>query len=220
MRLLHVAILRPARALPSVLSPPIGTQRAAYSAPAHAVSTLCLSAIPRGMVGLTRHESADVVEWLAESYTSLTLEEMNVFHSRCAAKMLPAGSSLESNMLHALGSGGGAAGPSVSPRATPQTGAGQTPAQGKESASESAGTPAAAKKQLEKTTFNVNLTSYPPENKVKLIKELRGVVSVSIQEAKGVIDKSPGLVAMSLGKEDAEKLKGLFEKHGAVVELL
>ncbi|ESL06714.1 hypothetical protein TRSC58_05609 [Trypanosoma rangeli SC58] len=76
------------------------------------------------------------------------------------------------------------------------------------------------KKKAEKTTYDVKLAKFTPDIKVKLIKELRSVTSLSISDAKSAIEKCPGLVQTNMRKEDAEKLKGLFEKLGATVELI
>ncbi|TPP46197.1 Ribosomal protein L7/L12 C-terminal domain family protein [Leishmania donovani] len=76
------------------------------------------------------------------------------------------------------------------------------------------------KKKVEKLTYDVKLEKFAPEIKIKLIKELRTVTNLSIADAKKAVEKCPGLVATNMSKDDAEKLKGLYEKLGAKVELL
>ncbi|TPP53537.1 Ribosomal protein L7/L12 C-terminal domain family protein [Leishmania donovani] len=76
------------------------------------------------------------------------------------------------------------------------------------------------KKKVEKLTYDVKLEKFAPEIKIKLIKELRTVTNISIADAKKAVEKCPGLVATNMSKDDAEKLKGLYEKLGAKVELL
>ena len=79
--------------------------------------------------------------------------------------------------------------------------------------------PAEEAPKKEQTSFDVKLVSYPPTSKVQLIKELRSVTQLGLMDAKQTIEKS-GIVAKKLGKEEAEKLKGLFEKHQAKVEIV
>lgn len=43
---------------------------------------------------------------------------------------------------------------------------------------------------------------------------------MTIADAKKAVEKCPGLVASNMAKSDAEKLKGLFEKLGATVDLI
>lgn len=172
--------------------------------------------IPRGMTPLAVRDSADVVEELASAYVSMDLTTMTAFHKKAMAAMLPGADvtpetvPYEDQLLQAMGGSGGGSGATM---AAPTTAA----------AVAEAATPAAApsaKKAAEKTAFDVTLKKFPAENKIKLIKELRSVCGLGIQEAKAAIEKCPGVIAKQVQSADAEKLKAAMAKLGAEVELL
>lgn len=77
---------------------------------------------------------------------------------------------------------------------------------------------AAAPAAEEKTEFNVFLKEVGG-NKIAVIKVVREATGLGLAEAKGVVDKAPGLVKENVAKEAAEELKKKFEEAGAVVEL-
>nr|CCC91564.1 putative 60S ribosomal protein-like [Trypanosoma congolense IL3000] len=150
------------------------------------------------------------LEELATAYSQLTLKELSDLQRLIFTKLGHTTDFYEKALLRGLGGGGGAAVP-VATVAAPAGGA---------AAVGEAEPPKIEKKKVEKTSYDVKLEKFPPEIKVKLIKELRVVTSLSIADAKAAIEKCPGLVQTNMGKEDAEKLKGLFEKLGATVQLL
>lgn len=70
----------------------------------------------------------------------------------------------------------------------------------------------------EKTSFDVILTG-AGDQKIKVIKEVRGATGLGLKEAKELVDNAPKPVKEGLSKEDAEALKKTLEEVGASVEL-
>jgi len=80
--------------------------------------------------------------------------------------------------------------------------------------------PAEEEKPKEKTIFNVKLESFDPASKPKVIKEVKSMVpNLTLIEAKKFVESLPKVLKENLPKEDAEKLKKVFEGLGAVVTL-
>ncbi|KAG5497726.1 hypothetical protein JKF63_03992 [Porcisia hertigi] len=184
------------------------------------ISGVASNLIPRGMAQLGVRESAEVVERLAEEYVNMDMATMTAFHKKAMSKMLlpsgggtePAALNYEDRLLQAMGGGGSLCTSARGAAAAPP--AGDSDAGGADRAAPS------GKKAPEKTAFDVALKKFPAENKIKLIKELRSVCGLSIQEAKMAIEKCPGVIARQLSKPDAEKLEGCMVKLGAEVELV
>jgi large subunit ribosomal protein L7/L12 len=78
--------------------------------------------------------------------------------------------------------------------------------------------PAAAVAVEEKTEFKVTLKDVGSQ-KIKVIKALRSVTTLSLGDAKNAVEGAPYVVADSASKEDAEKMKKTLEEVGAKVEL-
>ena len=70
----------------------------------------------------------------------------------------------------------------------------------------------------EKDEFDVILES-GGEKKVPVIKEVRGLTSLGLKEAKELVDGAPKPVLEGASKEDAEKAKEQLEGAGATVTL-
>ncbi|QQX80155.1 50S ribosomal protein L7/L12 [Shewanella sp. KX20019] len=70
----------------------------------------------------------------------------------------------------------------------------------------------------EQTEFDVILTSFG-ENKVKVIKALRGATGLGLKEAKAMAEAAPTPVKEAITKEEAEALKTDLEEAGASVEI-
>ncbi len=77
---------------------------------------------------------------------------------------------------------------------------------------------AAAPAAEEKTAFDVILAEVGP-NKIQVIKELRGVTSLGLKEAKDLVDSAPKPVKNGATKEEAQTIKQKLESAGAKVEL-
>ena len=78
-----------------------------------------------------------------------------------------------------------------------------------------AGEPAAEEEQSE---FEVVLTD-AGDKKIGVIKEVRGLTSLGLKEAKELVDGAPSTVLENASKEDAEKAKEAIEAAGGSVEL-
>lgn len=84
-----------------------------------------------------------------------------------------------------------------------------------------AGAPAAggdAAAEEEQSEFDVILES-AGDKKIQVIKEVRGLTSLGLGEAKGLVDGAPKAVLEGVSKEDAEKAKAALEAAGAKVTL-
>ena len=79
-----------------------------------------------------------------------------------------------------------------------------------------AGAGAAAAPAEEKTEFTVMLTAVG-DNKVNVIKAVREVTSLGLKEAKDLVEGAPQTVKEGVSKEEAEKIKKVFEDAGAKV---
>ncbi len=71
----------------------------------------------------------------------------------------------------------------------------------------------------EKTEFDVVLTSYPDDAKIKVIKAVRALTGLGLKEAKEKVESAPATLAEGISKEDAEKAAKSIEEVGAKVEL-
>jgi large subunit ribosomal protein L7/L12 len=70
----------------------------------------------------------------------------------------------------------------------------------------------------EQTSFDVVLTG-AGEKKINVIKEVRGLTSLGLKEAKELVESAPKAVLEGVSKGDAEKAKEALEGAGASVEL-
>ena len=70
----------------------------------------------------------------------------------------------------------------------------------------------------EKDAFDVVLTA-AGEKKINVIKEVRGLTSLGLNEAKELVESAPKPVLEGASKEDAEKAKEALEAAGATVEI-
>lgn len=68
------------------------------------------------------------------------------------------------------------------------------------------------------TEFSVVLT-VPGSQKIQVIKELRGITSLGLKEAKELVDNAPKAVKEGVSKEEAEEIKTKLEGVGATVEI-
>ena len=80
------------------------------------------------------------------------------------------------------------------------------------------GADAGAAAEEEKDEFDVVLTS-AGEKKIQVIKEVRGLTSLGLKEAKELVDGAPKAILEGVDKETADKAKEALEGAGASVEL-
>ena len=77
---------------------------------------------------------------------------------------------------------------------------------------------AAAPAEEEKDEFDVILAS-AGEKKIQVIKEVRGLTSLGLKEAKDLVDGAPKPVLEGVDKETADKAREALEGAGASVEV-
>ena len=70
----------------------------------------------------------------------------------------------------------------------------------------------------EKDSFDVVLTA-AGDKKIQVIKEVRGITSLGLKEAKELVDNAPKPILEGASKDDAEKAKEAIEAAGGTVEL-
>ena len=70
----------------------------------------------------------------------------------------------------------------------------------------------------EQTEFDVILTSFG-ENKVAVIKTVRGITGLGLKEAKDVVEGVPTVLKEGVPKAEAEDIKKLLTEAGATVEI-
>src|SRR5262249_2742411 len=77
---------------------------------------------------------------------------------------------------------------------------------------------AAAPAAEEKTEFDVVLTGFG-DNKIAVIKVVRGVTGLGLKEAKDLVEGGPKPLKTGMSKEDAAKLKAEVEAAGGQAEV-
>ena len=77
---------------------------------------------------------------------------------------------------------------------------------------------AAAPAEEEKTEFDVVMTSFGAE-KIKVIKEVRGITGLGLAEAKKLVEEVPAKIKEAVSKDEAEAIKEKLTAVGATVEL-
>ena len=70
----------------------------------------------------------------------------------------------------------------------------------------------------EQTEFDVILTSFG-ENKVAVIKTVRGITGLGLKEAKDAVEGVPTVLNEGVPKAEAEDIKKLLTEAGATVEI-
>ena len=70
----------------------------------------------------------------------------------------------------------------------------------------------------EKTEFDVVMESFG-DNKINVIKVVRGATGLGLKEAKDLVEGVPSKVKEGVSKDDAEKLKKELEEAGAKVTI-
>jgi len=70
----------------------------------------------------------------------------------------------------------------------------------------------------EQTEFDVVLASFG-DNKVAVIKAVRGLTGLGLKEAKEAVESAPTTVKEGVSKEEAEEAKKTLEEAGATVEV-
>ncbi|EMG50546.1 MNP1 54S ribosomal protein L12 [Candida maltosa Xu316] len=71
----------------------------------------------------------------------------------------------------------------------------------------------------EKTIFSIKLESFDAKSKPKIIKEVKGMLGLSLVESKKFVESAPKTLKENVTKEDAEKIKATLEGLGAKITL-
>jgi large subunit ribosomal protein L7/L12 len=77
---------------------------------------------------------------------------------------------------------------------------------------------APAEEAEEKTSFDVVLVE-AGDKKINVIKEVRGLTSLGLKEAKDLVESAPKPVLEGVSKDDADKAKEALEGAGATVSV-
>lgn len=77
---------------------------------------------------------------------------------------------------------------------------------------------AAAAPAEEKTEFDVILASFG-DNKVAVIKEVRGITGLGLKEAKDLVEGAPKAVKEGVSKDEAAEIEAKLKATGATVEV-
>ncbi len=77
---------------------------------------------------------------------------------------------------------------------------------------------AAAAAVEEKTEFDVVMTSFG-ENKIEVIKIVRGLTGLGLKEAKDLVEGAPSTVKEGVSKDEAATIKKQLEDAGAKVDV-
>ncbi len=77
---------------------------------------------------------------------------------------------------------------------------------------------AGAPAEAEKDEFDVVLAAVG-DKKIQVIKEVRGLTTLGLKDAKELVDSAPKAVLEAVDKETADKAKETLEAVGATVEL-
>ena len=79
--------------------------------------------------------------------------------------------------------------------------------------------PAAAAAPVEAQTEFTVVLSEVGDKKINVIKAVREVTSLGLKEAKDLVEGAPQTVKENVSKEEAEKIKKVFEEAGAKVTI-
>ncbi len=71
----------------------------------------------------------------------------------------------------------------------------------------------------EKTEFDVELSEFPADKKIAIIKEVRAITGLGLKEAKDLVESVPKVLKEATSKDDAEEIKKKLEEAGAKVTL-
>lgn len=98
-------------------------------------------------------------------------------------------------------------------------GGGGAPAGGQGQEGEGEDAPKAEAKK-EKSSFDIELTSFDAKGKIKIIKELRAALDLGLKEAKEMVEGAPVWIKKGMKKEDADELKAKLEPLGAELKIV
>ena len=77
----------------------------------------------------------------------------------------------------------------------------------------------AAPAAQEKTLFNLKLQSIDTASKPKIIKEIKGMLGLSLVDSKKFVESAPKMMREGVPKEEAEKIVATLKAVGGVVAM-
>lgn len=75
----------------------------------------------------------------------------------------------------------------------------------------------AAPAAAEKTLFTLKLQEFDAASKAKVIKEVKGLLGLSLVDSKKFVESAPKMMKENVPKEDAEKIIATMKELGAKV---
>jgi large subunit ribosomal protein L7/L12 len=75
----------------------------------------------------------------------------------------------------------------------------------------------AAPAVVEKTLFTLKLAAWEASAKAKVIKEIKGLLGLSLVDSKKFVESAPKMMKENVPKEDAEKIISTMKDLGATV---
>ncbi|KAF2150047.1 ClpS-like protein [Myriangium duriaei CBS 260.36] len=101
----------------------------------------------------------------------------------------------------------------------PMGGFAAAPAAGQAAAAPAAEEEEAAPAAQEKTLFNLKLQKFDAAQKPKIIKEIKGLLGLSLVDSKKFVESAPKLMKESVPKEEAEKIVAALKAVGGEVSM-
>lgn len=77
----------------------------------------------------------------------------------------------------------------------------------------------AAPAPAEKTLFTLKLEAFDAAAKAKVIKEVKGLLGLSLVDSKKFVESAPKMMKENVPKEDAEKIIATMKELGATVSM-
>lgn len=75
----------------------------------------------------------------------------------------------------------------------------------------------AAPAAAEKTLFTLKLQAFETASKAKVIKEIKGLLGLSLVDSKKFVESAPKMMKENVPKEDADKIIATLKELGATV---
>ena len=74
-------------------------------------------------------------------------------------------------------------------------------------------------KEVVKTHYDIELVKFDAANKIKVIKEVRGIFGLGLKEAKDLVEGCPVWLKKEVKKEEAEEIQKKLAEVGAELRL-
>ncbi|KAK8797274.1 hypothetical protein WA158_004482 [Blastocystis sp. Blastoise] len=81
-------------------------------------------------------------------------------------------------------------------------------------------TPKKEEKKVEKTNFTIKLVKFNAADKIKVIKEVRGITGLGLKESKALVEGAPSNVKENVPKDEANAMVEKLKAVGATIELI